>query len=107
MYVAPVPGPGGKFQVSNASGLAARWRRDGKELFYMAADRRMMVAEVKEEGAALIVGAVRPMFQSRSKGIFYGYDSTADGQRLLINSMDQEDSQPLTLVVNWPATLKH
>ena len=44
VYVAPFPGPGGKFQVSNASGLAARWRRDGKELFYMAADRRMMVA---------------------------------------------------------------
>jgi Tol biopolymer transport system component/predicted Ser/Thr protein kinase len=106
VYVAPFPGPGGKFQVSNSGGVNPRWRHDGKELYYMSMDRRVMAAEVKEEGAALTFGAVHPLFQTRAVSIFWGYDVTADGQRFLVNSLEQEESQPLTLVVNWPAALR-
>src|SRR4029077_15422640 len=38
VYVAPFPGPAGKWQISTAGGTNPRWRRDGTEIFYMAPD---------------------------------------------------------------------
>ena len=38
VYVQPFPGPGGKWQISTAGGTEPRWRRDGRELFYLASD---------------------------------------------------------------------
>jgi eukaryotic-like serine/threonine-protein kinase len=66
VYVAPFPGAGGKWQVSTAGGAAPRWRGDGRELFYMAADNRIMSAEIAPKGGRLEIGAVQPLFQSRS-----------------------------------------
>ncbi len=106
VYVAPFPEPGGKFQISGGGGANPHWRRDGKELYYVGLDGKLIAAEIKEDGATILVGTVRPLFQTSSKSIFYGQYNTPDGQRFLINSMEQGDSQPLTLVVNWPAELR-
>ena len=46
VYIATFPGFTEKRQVSLAGGMQPRWRRDGKELFYLAADGTMMAAEV-------------------------------------------------------------
>ena len=42
IYVQPFPGPGAKTIVSTGGGLQPRWRRDGKELFYVAPDGKLM-----------------------------------------------------------------
>jgi dipeptidyl aminopeptidase/acylaminoacyl peptidase len=107
VYVAPFPGPGGKRQISVGGGGTPRWRRDGKELFYLAPDRQLMSVEVNGKGEAFEVGAVRPLFRTRAAAPALTYDVTADGQRfLVINSVEEEESSPLTLVVNWNAGLK-
>jgi Tol biopolymer transport system component len=107
VYVAPFPGPGGKRQVSAAGGGTPRWRRDGKELFYLTPDRQLMAAEVNGKGGAFEIGAVRALFRTRAAAPALTYDVTADGQRfLVINSVEEEESSPLTLVVNWNAGLK-
>jgi hypothetical protein len=107
VYVAPFPGPGGKRQISTGGGGTPRWRRDGKELFYLAPDRRLMSVEVFGKGVAFEIGAVRPLFRTRAAAPALTYDVTADGQRfLVINSVEEEESSPLTLVVNWNAGLK-
>ena len=61
VYVAPFPGPGGKRQVSTAGGTRSRWRADGKELFYIAADNRLMAAEVDAKKGTFEV-KVEPLF---------------------------------------------
>ena len=115
VYVTPFPGPGGKWQVSTASGDWPRWRRDGKEIFYVApADNKLMAAAVNGRGSAFEVGAVRPLFETRVAGppsVRPGqgrmYDISPDGQRFLVNTVAEEAaSAPITLVVNWPALLK-
>ncbi len=107
--VAPFPGPGGKYQVSTSGGAQPRWRRDGKELFYLSADLKMMAAEVSEKGSALQIGRVQPLFQARPAfGPNHAYDVAPDGRRFLINTVvGEESAAPLTLVVNWTAGLKH
>ena len=42
IFVQRFPGPGGKSQVSSGGGVQVRWRRDGRELFYLAPDNRLM-----------------------------------------------------------------
>ena len=106
VYVATFPGPGGKWQVSTAGGILPRWR--GKEIFYLAPDNKLMAAAINGQGSAFEVGAVRPLFDTRPGGsLRWVYDVSPDGQRFLVNTLVEEDaSQPITLVVNWPALLK-
>jgi hypothetical protein len=112
--VAPFPGPGGKRQVSASGGIAATWRRDGKEIYYIDRGARLMVVDVRENGAALEIGAAHPLFGPI--GAFgplravegRTYDVSKDGQRILTLRAPESTSppQPLTLVQNWIAALK-
>jgi serine/threonine protein kinase len=108
IYMAPFPSTGGKRQVSLAGGIFPRWRGDGKELFYVAPDGRLMAAEIGIKGAEVEIGAVRPLFVGPVlAGDGYKYDVSADGQRILaVVPIGQAAPEPLTLVQNWPAALK-
>jgi len=67
-----------------------------------------MAAEVNGQGPTLEVGAVRALFEIRRGGPGYVYDVTPDGQRFLVNSaVEQKESAPITLVINWTADLKN
>jgi eukaryotic-like serine/threonine-protein kinase len=109
VYVSPFPGPGGKWLVSTQGGWFPQWRRDGRELFYVSPDSKIMSAEVKANGSSFVVGAVRPLFVTKPYfGYFTGnlYDVTADGQRFIVPYDEGEADRTITLVTNWPATLK-
>ena len=106
VYVVPFPGPGGKWQVSPAGGCGPRWRRDGKEIFYLSSDNKMMATEVKANGSSLEVGATHALFGTRPYGVFGRFDVSADGQRFAIPYEAGQPSAAITLVVNWPAALK-
>jgi hypothetical protein len=107
VYVATFPGFTQKRQVSLAGGMQPRWRRDGKELFYLAADGTMMAAEITGE-APPMSGMPRPLFQTRlspSPNVPQ-YDVTADGSRFLVIEPAGTGGEPITFVLNWPAALK-
>jgi eukaryotic-like serine/threonine-protein kinase len=104
IYLAPFPGPGAKWQVSTGGGSQPRWRRDGKELFYLSADLRLMSVEIRTTGATLDPGAPTVLFEPHP--LPTSYDAAADGQRFLIVSSGIEQSPPITLVQNWAAGLK-
>jgi Tol biopolymer transport system component len=109
VYVTPFPQPSGKWQISTAGGTSPRWRRDGKEMYYLAPDNRLMSALVSGEGSAFQVGVVRPLFETHPRlGPGATYDVSADGQRFLVNTTAARETTPtpLTLVVNWTAGLK-
>ena len=107
VYVAPFPGPGGKWQVSVAGGSWPRWRRDGKEIFYVSAGNKLMAAAVSGHSSAFDVGPVQPLFDVRPGGPRFSYDVSPDGQRFLVNTLVEDRAEaPITLVVNWPALVK-
>jgi len=111
IYVAPFPGRGGNWKVSTAGGSEPRWRRDGKELFYLAPDGALMAIEVKE-GPTFDAGVAKPLFQTQvrqqvSSVDLFSYDVSADGQRFLVNTDVGDVTSPaLTIVLNWAAELK-
>ena len=106
VYVAAFPGPGGKWPVSTNGGSAPRWRADGKELFYVGGDARLMTASVSARGAAFDVGVIKPLF-AVTRGIRSFYDVMPDGQRFLVNSpVEAAASEPITVVLNWLESVK-
>jgi hypothetical protein len=100
--------PVGKWQVSAAGGDWPRWRRDGKEIFYLGPDNKLTAATVNGQGSPFEVGPVRQLFDTRAMLNHRStYDVSPDGQRFLVNTLAEEAiPAPITLVVNWPALLK-
>jgi Tol biopolymer transport system component len=101
VYAAPFPESGPKWQVSTAGASQEeplRWRGDGKELFYVAADGQLMAVPVRPRPGSFESGAPVPLFRLDSE-VWSGYDVAADGQRFLVSSL-QEDSLPITVVLN-------
>ena len=47
IYLQPFPGPGERVTVSSGGGLQAKWRADGKELFYLSPEGTMMSVDVR------------------------------------------------------------
>jgi len=104
--VVPFPGPGGKWQVSPGGGTSPRWRRDGKEIFYLSSDNKIMAASVKANGTNFEIGAVTPLFETRPNRMYGGYDVSPDGRRFVIAYETGQPDTAITLVVNWDADLK-
>jgi len=110
VYVQPIPASGAKRQISTAGGDWPRWRRDGKELFYVAADRMLMAVPVNIGGAAsgsFEVGAAQPLFEIEpGLGV---EEPAADGRRFLVTvpaGGEGAAATPITVITNWQAGLR-
>jgi Tol biopolymer transport system component len=114
VYVAPFPAIRNwwRKRISNNGGSQPRWRRDGKELFYIAPDGTLMAVPIAED--AFEAGTPRTLFKTRIAGVnslirplnLTNYAVTGDGQRFLITS-EADDTLPssITVLSNWPAAL--
>ncbi len=107
VYVQSFPIPaGGRYPISPAGGDQPSWRRDGKELFYLAQDRKLMAVPVTT-GASFASQAPRALFQCRvDRPLLSGarnyYVAAADGQKFLVYTLsDALTSSPMTAVINW------
>ena len=94
----------GKWLISKGGGTDPRWRGDGKVLFYVASDGKVMSVDISAE-PVFEAGTPRPLFQLPPG--FIGGDVTADGRRFLIGvPVLQSASVPFTVVLNWQSELK-
>jgi hypothetical protein len=92
-----------------------RWSGDGKELFFEAADGKMMAVSVKAVTGpkpSFEVGVPVPLFDAhmvhQGADVNLEYDVTADGKHFLVDTTGGlgASSAPLTVVTNWAAGLK-
>jgi hypothetical protein len=113
IYVQSFPVPSSKFRVSSNGGVQPRWRHDGKELFYIAGDGKLMAVDLKT-APTFQPGIPHALFDPRiyggsSTNYNFRYDVTADGRRFLVNSVpESQTSTPdsITVVVNWAPGLQ-
>ncbi len=109
VYVQTFPASGGKWQVSTSGGQQPWWRSDGRELYYLSADGKLMAVEVKP-GGSFEAGAPRALFDLapvRAIGGSSSYAVTAAGDRFLfVTTREEAVSLQFTVVVNWTAEVK-
>ena len=109
VYVQTFPASGGKWQISTSGGEQPWWRSDGKELYYLSADGKLMAVEVKP-GGSFAAGAPRALFDlapARALGGASSYAVTAAGDRFLfVTAREEAASLQFTVVVNWAAEAK-
>ena len=110
VYVQPFPAAAGKWQISTNGGYTPKWSRDGKELFYIAADGTFMAVPVNT-GATFEAGVPKALFQTAFVGFPFGgynhYAVSADGRRFLMNvSTGEANKSPITVVLNWLAGIR-
>jgi len=120
IYLRPFPTPasesGVKWRVSSNGGRQPRWRRDGRELFYLepAPPRLQLMAIPVSPGPRPIAPDATPriLFEYRARDYVpqlntFTYSPSNDGQRFLVSAYADQDVRPtLNVMVNWPALVK-
>jgi serine/threonine protein kinase/Tol biopolymer transport system component len=106
VYVRPFPASGARRQVSTDGGAYPVWRRDQKELFYVAPDGHLMAAAV---GQGSTIETERPveLFQMPDQVLARGNFAIAtDGQRfLIVEPADDSRSSPINVILDWKSAL--
>jgi Tol biopolymer transport system component len=107
IYVIPFPPApnGARWLVSRGGGVMPRWRRDGKELFYISPDWKMMAVDVTTS-PSFESGTPHPLFDTHmvDTGIRNGpmsWDISPDGKRFLIISDSYQETVSMNVILNW------
>jgi WD40 repeat protein len=108
VYVQTFPLSDKKWQVSTNGGYEPRWRSDGREIYYLSEDRKLMAVSV---GPGPSFGVPHTLFQTRvPAGVNSNrthYVPSRDGRRFLVNTQIGDPSpNPITVVLNWTSGLK-
>jgi Tol biopolymer transport system component len=105
VFVQPFPTIGAKWQISQAGGHQPQWSRDGRELYYVTPDRRIIAVSVNASGGTFVPGRQTVVAETRitgwernAQGSQYAF--FPDGQRVIV--IDAADVvRPISLVLNW------
>jgi serine/threonine-protein kinase len=105
VYVREFPGLGQKTQISRNGGVSPRWSRDGRELFYVEDQVRLMFCEIRTDPTLAATRAAVAFEDKERRYLKLGYDLSRDGRFLLV---DENENWPvqLNLVQNWFADLE-
>jgi hypothetical protein len=108
VYVQTFPLSDRKWQVSTDGGYEPRWRADGREIYYLSGDRKLMAVSV---GTVPAFGVPKVLFQTRvPEGVTSRrthYVASRDGRRFLVNTQTGDAlPNPITVVFNWQADLR-
>ena len=106
IYVTSFPEGKGKWRVSNSGGSNPVWSGNMKELFYRDLTDQFFVCPLTLKGPEPEVGTPQRLFHASVPGVGVPYDVSADGERLLVDLAEEQESSPLFIAVNWPAELK-
>ena len=109
VYVQPMPQTGSKWLISRGGGQRPLWSADGRQLYFIAPDRKLMAMAVRIEGTNLMPSPPIALMDTRitdwESAQVGTYAVTANDQRFLINSSTQAGGA-ITLLLNWTAALK-
>ena len=108
IYVQAFPLANQKVRISSGGGTEASWSRNGAELFYLGANRDLMVVSYQIAATAFEAGIPKALFPIPGGSVRRSYAASADGRRFLVPRPVDEttNTEPVTVVLNWQAGLK-
>jgi Tol biopolymer transport system component len=106
VYVQSFPEAHEKVPISIAGGSNPEWGPDGRELFYVSPDGKLMGVAIKLGSGSIEPSLPRKLFAlPRDTLQLSPFEAAADGQRFLVQ-VTTDRTDPLTVIVNWPALVK-
>ena len=108
VYVQSFPGNANRVQVSSGGGVMPRWRGDGRELYYIAADQKVAAVEIRTKGDRIDPGKTRELFAVNP--LYPGgnpLDVTRDGKLFVVATVQPGQEAPVRLISNWDALVEH
>jgi eukaryotic-like serine/threonine-protein kinase len=114
VYVQRFPDGSGRQQVSVNGGAAAHWSPDGREIFFLSPDGKIMAASFDATGGAPRISIPAPLFaatRAQLESAYVGsetfnWDVFPDGQRFLVcEPVSEIDPTAITVVLDWQAQL--
>ena len=112
VFIQAFPGPGADVQVSISGGAQPRWSRDGKEIFYIGLDGKLMAApvQVAADGTRATIGQPAALFASHVSDPTnvngQQYDVSRDGKRFFILTVTEDGGSPIVVISNRRGTTK-
>jgi Tol biopolymer transport system component len=106
---AGIPGPKGRWQISNGGAYDVKWKGDGKEIYWESQDGKVMAAAIQAGPQGIRAETPRALFSAEFRtGGLHEFDVTPDGQRflLILDSAAAGNTERLTVVSNWQAALR-
>ena len=110
VYVRSFPSGAVKSRISTAGGTQPQWRRDGRELFYIAPDNTIMAVEMRATADRLDASRPDGLFTAnvdQNKSIRNQYAISPDGQRFLVLSLADRNASPIVAVLNWRGLIRN
>ena len=101
---------GERHLVSRHGAISLRWRRDGKELFYLAWDGRLYAVPIALS-PKLKIAEPAPLFAigTEARAALHslaGFDVSADGQRFLVPIVTSSEKSEIVVIQNWEAVVQ-
>jgi hypothetical protein len=108
IYVQTFPPSHQRWHISTAGGTQPAWRSDGRELFYLGLDRKLMAVDITTT-PRFHPGVPRPLFRlaGPTGPVRNSYSPSRDGQRFLVNSYVEDTTSAIAVLLNWTATTTH
>jgi hypothetical protein len=108
VYVEAFPSNGRRSQVSTSGGRQPLWRADGKELFFVADDRKFYAVDVSEKDGSFQHGVPQFLFDMRANVVNSrnSYVPSHDGKRFLVNMKLDADDARISIVQNWQTSVQ-
>jgi hypothetical protein len=104
VYVAPFPGPGGKWQISKGGGNGPVWTKNGTEILYAGPGARVMAVSIEAGANTITVGSPEELFRNER---ITAADVSPTGQRALVAiGAETGESHPISVMFNWTEALK-
>ena len=106
IYVQSFPELGNKYMISTNGGQFPQWSSDGSELYYLSPKSKLMAVSVQLSAKAIQHSPARELFTLATDATYASPYAVAANRRFLVLVAADSGSQPLEVIVNWPALLK-
>ncbi len=104
IYLTSFQEPGERIRISMSGGSRPRWKKDGKELYFVSVDNELIATPI-QPGANLQVGKPKPLFRMSAAG-WHDYDVTADGERfLVVENLPGQGADAIVVTTSWTSRL--
>jgi Tol biopolymer transport system component len=96
----------GRWQVSDTTGSVPRWSSDGKHLFFISFDGRLVAVDVETSGESLRIGDTRTVARTTASTAYDSFDIIPGTERLVIINLSVQARTPITVVSGFQQLLR-